>query len=270
MPSEEGFYDRERSGTSYVTILGTTDAEGKPTAVFTEKVKEGDEKAISRKNKMGDIVYERHHKGMYISLKRVYIDKKNKFGPQLCIRGKTKTIQVGMNSEHARKFVAVCHNIDLSEPVLFEPYRFLNKDKETGKPKLSATGDKTYRTGWTLKQGGDTKDHKLEDALDMSRDGDVPKWKKLKNGKWDTSDQDEFLENYLLEWVEKNELNKDAPSVTEEEPDEEEEENDTEEPDDEEEEESTPPPKKVSGKVVSTKPLKKKPVVEEEEEEDIP
>lgn len=275
MPSEdreEEFYDRRRSGTSYVTILGVQDDEGKPQAVFAEKVKEGEEKAVSRKNKNGDIVWERHHKGIWLSLKRVYIDKKNKFGPQLCIRGKSKTIQVAMSSDYARKFIAVCHNIDLSEPVLFEPYRFLNKDKETNKPKLSASGEKTYRTVWTLKQGGDEKENKLEDALDMSKDGDVPKWKKLKNGKWDTSDQDEFMETYLLEWVEKKGLNEEQSSVTEEEEDEEEQQADTEDADEEEEEESTPPPKKVSGKIVSTKPLKKtRPVVEEEdEEEDIP
>jgi hypothetical protein len=265
MPSEEGFYKRKGGSTNYVSILGIEDEHGKQQAVFAEKAEEGAKDAVSRVNKNGKTVWEKHYDALALKIQSVYIKEDKEYGNQLCIRGKTKTVQVSFNSAHAKKFVAVCRNINLDDVILLEPYKFPKEDAN-GRPVLDRKGQKKYNTGWTIKQGGDAKENKLEDALDMSKNGPVPAFEKLKNGKWDTSDHDEYLLNYLNEWIEENELNKRPEKVEQEDDDDEDEEED----EDEDEDEDEPPPKKVKGKVVSSKPLKKKKKrpVEEDEDED--
>jgi hypothetical protein len=259
---EEEFYTPRRGGRSYISILSATDDRGNPTAVFAEKCNEGDDGAISRVNKNDKTVWEKHHGGLRMHIKSVWIvpADKSEYGMQLCIASDKRVIQVPWKSNHARKFIAVCHNIDLDEKVLFEPYR-MPRTKD-GKPVLDGKGKKRYNTGWTIKQGGSSKEDKLEEALDMSKDGPVPPWKKLRNGDWDTSDQDEYLENYLQKWIDKNELGKQEPasSVTDEE----------EEEEVDEEEEEAPTMKKARGKVVSSKPSKKAQAEMDEEDEEVP
>lgn len=267
---EEEFYTPKHGGKSYVTILSSTNDKGEPIAVFAEKAKEGDPKAKSRVNKKGVTVWEKHYGGMKIRIKSVYVipADKSEFGAQLCISSEKRNIQVPWNSEHARKFIAVCRNIDLDEPVLIEPYK-MPKTDANGKQLVTKQGNKAFRNGWTIKQGGSDKSNKLENALDMSKDGPVPQWKKLRNGNYDTSDQDEYLENYLNDWIEKHGLAPKRSSVTESDEEEEEESEEEEKtPYDDEEESSTP--KKATGKVVSSKPLNKKAQAEVDEEEDGP
>lgn len=251
-PSEEGFYERKGGRTSYISVLGTVDDKGRVNAVFAESVNEGDKGAVSRINKNKKMVWERHHSAFGANIKAVYVKEDKEYGNQLCIRTKTKTLQVPMNSPHATKFIAVCHNIDLNQMVLFEPYKMPKKD-ENKKPVLDAKGQQKFITGWTIKQGGEEKENKLEDALDMSKEGPVPAFKKLKNGKWDTSDRDEYLETYLKEWIEENDLNKKPESVTESDDedsgeDEDDEDNDSDDDEDDDEDDDPEPPKKANKK----------------------
>ena len=261
--NDDEFYTPKHGGKSYISILSVTDAAGKPDAVFAEKCQEGDDGAVSRKNKKGVTVWERHHGAMRFYIRQVWIvpADKSEYGAQLCIASDKRIIQVPFNSRHARKFIAVCHNIDLDEKVLIKPYR-MPREKD-GKPIINPkSGQKVYNTGWTIRQGGDSKENNLEEALDMSKDGPVPEWRKLKNGKYDTSDQDEYLENYLQKWIDKNDLGKkQEASVTEDEEEEEVE---------EEDEEEAPPMKKANAKVVSSKPSKAAQADMDEEEDDIP
>lgn len=251
MSEDSEFYNAGGSGRKFVGLLSVTDEEtGKTRQVFTEKVDEGTPGAKFRKNKNGDPVWEKHHSGMLLSIVGVWIDKKTKFGPQLCIASKNRVIQVPLNSNHARKFIAVCRNIDLSEPVAFEPYRMVKKDKND-RVVTDDEGNKRYSIGWVIKQGGTSKDCKLEEALDMSSDGPVPKWKKLANGKYDTSEHDLFLENYLRAWIEKKGLERKGAAEGEE--DEDDDNDGTYSSDEEEEEEAPPPMKKAKCKVVSSK-----------------
>lgn len=251
MSEDQEFYNAGGSGRKFVGLLSVTDEEtGKTRQVFTEKVDEGTPGAKFRKNKNGDPVWEKHHTGMLLTIVAVWIDKKTKFGEQLCIASKNKVIQVPMNSNHARKFIAVCRNIDLSEPVAFEPYRMVKKDKND-RVVTDDEGNKRYTIGWVIKQGGTSKDCKLEEALDMSKDGPVPQWRKLPNGKYDTSEHDLYLESYLRSWIEKKGLEKKGTSETSEE--EEEEGEGYSDNGEEEDDTPPPPPKKVTGKVISSK-----------------
>lgn len=265
VPSDDGFYKRKGGSTSYVTILGLDDEKGKPRAVFAEKVAEGDEGAESRVNKNKKTVWERYHDGMNITIKAVYIKKDKEYGDQLCIRGKSKTVQVAFNSAHTKKFIAVCRNIDLDEPIFLEPYKFPKLDAKD-RPVVDGKGNPKFTTGWTIKQGGTEKQHKLEDALDMSKDGPVPAFEKLKNGKWDTSDHDEYLLNYLNKWIKENELDTKPESSEssskhsddDDDEDDDDDDDDEDEEDDDDDEEEEKPIKKVKAKVVASKPLKKK------------
>jgi hypothetical protein len=205
-PSEEGFYKKQGGATSWVTILSSVkDERGRETSVFVERAKEGDEGAISRTNKLDKVVWEHHHEALGMLIKGVYIKKEGKYGPQLCIRGKSKTIQVPFNSNHAKKFIACCRNLNLSELVGFEPYKMM-RTNERGFPMKGEDGEVKYTTGWAIKQGGDKKENKVENDLDLSKDGPVPAARKLKNGKYDFSDAEEFLEEYLERWIEENNL----------------------------------------------------------------
>lgn len=263
-PSEEGFYQRSRSGSSYLSVLGVEDSQGRPAAVFAEKVAEGSKDAVSRLNKNKKLVWERYHDGVFITITSCYIKNDAEYGNQLCIRGNSKTIQVPMNSAHAKGFIACSGNIDLSQAILFEPYRIARKD-QNDKPMLDSKGSQKYTTGWTIKQGGETKEDKVPPSIDMSKNGPVPPFNKLKNGKWDTSDHDEFLANMLVEWIEENQLNKreqgNTTPIKPEEDDEEEE---------EEEEEEDKPIKKAKATVINSSPLKKKKkkIVEDDDDDD--
>lgn len=274
VPSDDGFYKRAASSTSYVTILGIEDDKGKPAAVFAEKVNEGDEGAISRVNKNKKTVWERHHDAMNVTIKAVYVKHDKEYGDQLCIRGKSKTVQVAFNSAHAKKFIAVCHNINLDEPIYLEPYKFAKVDSND-RPVVDGRGNPKFNTGWTIKQGGTKKEHKLEDSLDMSKDGPVPAFEKLKNGKWDTSDHDAYLMEYLEKWIKENELDTKPESSKDTDDDDDDEEDEEEDDDDDadDEEDDAPPIKKAKAKVIASKPLdkkkkKKKAVTEDDDEEE--
>jgi hypothetical protein len=243
-PSEEGFYSRNKGGTRYVTLLSVTDSRGNPTAVFAEKVSEDAEDAVSRVNKNGKTVWEKHHDGIRLQISSVYIKTDSQFGPQLYIRGNTHTIQVPLNSNHATKFIACCDGIDLDQVCLFEPYKMEKTDRVTG-TRVYKDGKIVYTQGWTIKQGGTGKDCKLENTLDMSREGPVPAMRQLKNKKWDSSDRDEFLLEHLNQWIEANGLDKKPASETSQDSLE-----DDEEEEDEEEETPAPPKKKKGTQVV--------------------
>lgn len=252
-PSDDEFYSR-RPSARYINLLGVEDAKGKPQAVFIEKCNEDDPKAVSRKNKNGKVVFEKRYENMVVKkLTRVHIKKGGEYGTELHLHTSTGCIiQVPFNSNHTKKFVAVCHNIDLNKPIYLEPYKFPKLDKNE-KPVVDKHGEPKYTSGWVIKQGGTSKEDKLSDALDTGKEGPVPQFIKLKNGKYDTSDHDEYLENYLTKWIEKNNLDEEAVSEKDDEDDDEEEESgDDDEPDtdddddddEEEEEEEKPKPKK--------------------------
>ena len=229
-PSEEGFYKRSGGSTSWIGIVIAKDNKGVERPYFAEKAAEGDKDAVSRVNKKGNVVWEKHYEALGMLIKKVYL-RDDQFGKTLNIRGKSKTIQVPFNSNHATKFVACCRNIDLNELVGFEPYRMVKKDRND-KVIKDDKGAIKYTTGWTLKQGGTEKENKLENDLDTTKDGPVPAMRKLKNGKWDSSDRDEFLEEYLMKWIKENDLDSRAPEIEE-----------------EEEDDDAPPPKKKKKKV---------------------
>jgi len=230
-PSEEGFYKRSGGSTTWINIINAKDKKGVERPYFAEKAAEGDKDAVSRLNKNKEVVWEKHYDAMGLLIKAVYIQD-GQFGKQLLIRGKSKTIQVPMNSNHATQFIAKCRNIDLSQLVGFEPYRMVRKDRDDRIVK-DDKGNPRYNNGWTLKQGGTEKENKLENDLDVSKDGPVPAMRKLKNGKWDSSDRDEYLEEYLNRWIKENDLGGKPQSE------------DTEE---DEDDDTPPPPKKKKKK----------------------
>lgn len=260
MPSEEEFYDKQRGQTTYLSIISTTDKRGRPQAVIAEPCNEGDKGAVSRLNKNQKTVWERHHPGIQAVIKGVYVKKHDEWGDQLYIRFKTKTIQVPMSSSHARTFIAIAPNIDLTQPVLFEPWKMPKTDKN-GKPVLDSKGAPKFNQGWTLKQGGDEKENKVEPALDLSKDGPVPAFKKLKNGKFDTSDHDEFLLDYLKDWIKENDLDKKPDAATDNDDDDEETDDEEEEYDsaaEDEDDDNDESDEEDEDDVVETKKLKKK------------
>jgi hypothetical protein len=250
--SHEGFYRKRKGSSKYLTIRGEC---------FAEAVAEGTEGAESRVNKKGNTVWEiLHDNGYEGQLRAVYIpEDKHNYGRQLCLRFKSVTIQVPLSSNHFKKFVRVCRNIDLEQNIIILPYHMPKKDERGNVVK-----DK-FISGWNLYQGGDEKENKLPDEIDASKDGPVPAMTKKKiKGKdtWDDSDQIEYYEEYLNEWLDENkeyfDQFKSEKSVTE---------KDEEEPDEEEEEEDDDPPP-VKKKAVSKPVVKKKKQVEEEEEDD--
>ena len=219
MPSEEGFYKPSGGSTTWINIINAKDKKGVERPYFAEKAAEGDKDAVSRINKNKDVVWEKHYRGMGLFIKAVYI-KDGQFGKQLLIRGKSKTLQVPFSSTHATQFIAKCRNLDLNQLVGFEPYRMIRKD-QNDKVVKDDKGNPRYNNGWTIKQGGTEKENKVENELDTSKDGPVPAMRKLKNGKWDSSDRDEYLEEYLTRWIKENDLGGKPQSEDTEEDDEE-------------------------------------------------
>jgi len=99
--------------------------------------------------------------------------------------GRKYQIQVQWSSRYTREFFNVCHNIDITKPVTFRPYRFTPTDQP----------DKII-SGWKLIQGG-------KNLLPKFARGQLPELEKIKykgQDQWDDTEQMQFLWTEAWNW----------------------------------------------------------------------
>lgn len=181
----EGFYKPKR-GTDYWTVSGGN---------IVKRVDEGTPGAISRALEKGDnkgkLVWEIHEEAYEGKIRSVYVDKSDnpQYDDKLCIRFGKATVQMPVTSQHALSVICKLRNINLEEPILFEPYKMAKQ----GKPGK-------YNVGVVIRQNGE----KVKNHLDPSKDGDLPELEQKKRAgkiEWDSTARDNFLYEHLVEWI---------------------------------------------------------------------
>lgn len=159
-------------------------------SVFNGKLevsaREGEKDATSRVTKTGKTKWVKHFDFVSGIITGVEIRRSNDYGDSLIIKlddNKERfSIDVGLGTRHAQKFIAVCENINLRLPVTFSVFSFMgDKGKEI--------------RGWTIEN---PEGEKLESSLNKD---DIPPPVQNKKGKWDFSDREVYLEEHLSKWI---------------------------------------------------------------------
>lgn len=188
MSNDTGFGSRES-----ITYINIRDAK------LAVEVKEGTPKAVShtvtRGKNAGKVKWYReydHFTGRIqsVSLKESPFSKGQKI---ITIRFKSASLDLNLNSSYAKSFIIKCRNINLKEEVQIAPWKT-----------ESAKDASKYYTGLSLYQKG----NKLENYLDPKED--LPALVKLKKPiagrEYDDSDQIEYLEKHITQWITDNNL----------------------------------------------------------------
>jgi len=179
-------------------------------------------RTLEKGKNAGTEIWELHFPGYEGMLRSAYIEEGEAYGDKIVLemedtkaskndKYRKVSISFGIDSSYAPRFIDRCRNIDLKEPLLFEPYSFTSKDDPS----------KTIM-GMNLYQGDGDKPL----AATLAKE-DHPEWVKKKTRKgteWDKTDFLEFMVNHFNDWVEENNLDKKESSKDSSNDDEEEEE----------------------------------------------
>lgn len=171
-----------------VTFVDVND--GKFVIRSTEDDPEAVSRTIEKGKNAGRVVYEKR----YDALEGLLVDvevRMSDYGERLTLSVRDEDmlykVTVPFDSKHAGKFIRCCENLDVTQNIKFSPFKL---------PKKEGDG---YIHGWGIRQ--------LDDIVsDSLKKEDIPEWKQIiKNKKkdWDRTEELEFLQEHLSQWVSK-------------------------------------------------------------------
>lgn len=162
---------------------------------FIMRVEEGTDKAITRKNKMGNIVHELYFTSLEGHLVYINTREHEEYGKSWAIGIQDGEalyeVQLGYTSGYAMGFLKRVESLDFTKKVKLHPY-YIPKE-----------GTDKHNAVLVLYQGG----NKVEANYTKDNPNGLPEWEKItvdNKEQWDSTKQMQFFEDLLKEKVKPN------------------------------------------------------------------